>query len=210
MRLSALVIAALTLSTAAGHADGGQSTPSTSVRIVALNASVGRAVFHLDCAPTGGDLPDPSTACAALDQRPELVTRPEPAICRGGPGSHWAVRISGWLHGQAIRQAFETCWSLRMPMIEQFGLTWAVLRSHLLPRRHKRVPAGTTRRFAPGVLRAIDLVTCDIRGHRLKVGVPVVVGRASVSYGGTYPVAVLTVAYNRDGSVTASCRRGKR
>jgi hypothetical protein len=102
-----------------------------------------------------------------------------------------------------------------MPTIGQFGLTWDVLRGHLVPRRHTRVPAGTTRRFAPGVLRETDLVTCEICGHHLKVGVPVETGlasvnRVSVGTWGTYPVVVLTVTYNRDGSVTASCRGGKR
>jgi hypothetical protein len=41
--------------------------------------------------------------------------------------------------------------------------------------------------------------------------VPIEAGvRVVTSYGGTYPVVVLTVSHNRDGSVTASCRRGKR
>jgi hypothetical protein len=205
------MIAALTLSATASHAGDGQSTPYTSLTVVALNASVGRAVFHLTCAPPGGDMPDPAHACAALDQEPELITNPEPFVCRGGPSSWWVVRVSGSLNGEAIRRTFATCWTLQMPAIAQFGLTWEVLRSHLVPRRNRRVTAGTTRRFAPGVLRATDLVTCDIRGHHLKVGVPLETGRrVSVSYGGTHPVVVLRVAYNRDGSVTASCRSGSR
>ncbi len=98
-----------------------------------------------------------------------------------------------------------------MPMIEQFELTWDVLRKHLVPRRHRSVPAGAKLRFPPGVLRATDLVTCDILGYHLKVGVPVEIGRSvSGGYGGTYPVVVLAVAHNRDGSVTASCHKGKR
>jgi hypothetical protein len=211
MRLVAFMIAALTLSGTASQAGGPQSTPYTSVTIVALNAWVGRAVFHLSCAPPGGDLPDPAQACSALDQKPELVTDPQPFVCRGGPTSHWAVRISGQLNGEAIRVSLYTCWTSQMPTIAEFGLTLDVLRKHLVQRRHKRVPAGTTRRFASGVLRATDLVICDIRGYPLKVGVPVEAGgQASVSYGGTYPVVVLTVAHNRTGSVTAICHRGKR
>src|SRR4051794_18321088 len=115
MRLVAFMIAALTLSATASHASGGQSTPYTSVTIVALNAWVGRAVFHLSCAPSGGDLSDPAQACSALDQQPELVTSPQPFVCRGGPTSHWTVRISGQLNGEAIRQEFDTCWTPQMP-----------------------------------------------------------------------------------------------
>lgn len=150
------MITALALSPAPSH--GARTLPSaapqTSLTIVALNASAGRGVFHLRCGPTGGDVPDSAKACAALDQRPELVTSPEPFVCRGGPGSHWVVQINGWLSGQTIRQRFDTCWTFQMPMIEQFELTWGVLRKHLVLRRHRSVAAGATRRFPPGVLRA--------------------------------------------------------
>jgi hypothetical protein len=211
MRLVALTIAALTLSSTASHPGGRSSTPDTSLTIVALNASVGRAVFHLSCVPAGGDLPDPMNACATLNQQPELVTSPEPFVCRGGPQSHWLVQLSGWLKGQAIRRSFSTCWTLQAPMIQAFALTWDVLRKHLVPRRHKSVRPGTTRRFPPDVLRATDLVTCRILGYHLEVGVPVAPGgRVTVGYGGTYPVVTLTVAYNRDRSVTASCHSGRR
>src|SRR2546423_1840112 len=40
--------------------------PSTDLTLVALNPWVGRAVFHLSCAPAGGDLGDPARACAAV------------------------------------------------------------------------------------------------------------------------------------------------
>jgi len=112
---------------------GGSTTPNTSLTIVALNAWVGRAVFHLRCGPPGGDVPDSAKACAALDQRPELVTSPEQFVCRGGPGSHWVVQINGWMSGQTIRQSFETCWTLQMPMLEQLELTWEVLGSIWFP-----------------------------------------------------------------------------
>jgi hypothetical protein len=197
---------------AQGGSGAGGSTSGTKLTMVALNAHVGRAVFQLSCAPPGGDIPDPSRACAALDLQPGLVTSPQPAVCRGGPGSHWYVTVSGSLNGQPIHESFTTCWDpLRMPTIREFGLTWEVLRRHLVPRRHKTVRPGTRVRFAPGVLRAADLVTCNILGHHLELGVPVETwGRASVGYGGRKPVVLLTVAHNRDGSVTASCHRGKR
>ncbi len=211
MRLGALTIVALALCATANQASGGSTMPGTSLTIVALNEHVGRAVFHLRCDPAGGDVPSPAKACAALAQQPELVTNPKPFVCRGGPQSHWLVTIRGRLNEQRPDLSFSTCWTPQMPTIAAFGLTWDVLHSHLVPRRHRRVPAGTTRRFAPGVLRAAGLVTCDIRGHHLRVGVPVETGgRATVSYGGTYPLVVLTVANNRDGSVTATCFRWKR
>jgi hypothetical protein len=210
MRLAALVIVALALSTTPGLAGARGEEPTTRLTIVALDSYVGRAVFHLSCEPVGGDLPDATTACAALDQKPELITDPEPFTCRGGPGSWWLVKVAGSLHSDAISRTFATCWTLQAPTLAQLGLTWDVLRSHLVPRRHKRVPAGTTRRFAPGVLRETDLVTCDIRGYHLKVGVPEEPGRPVSVSAGTHPVVTLTVAYNRDRSVTASCRRGKR
>jgi hypothetical protein len=189
----------------------GSSTSGTKLTMVALNADVGRAVFHLSCAPPGGDIPDPSRACAALDLQPELVRSPQPAVCRGGPGLHWYVTISGWLNGQPVHESFTTCWLLSMPTIREFGLSWDVLEKHLVPRRRNSVRPGTRVRFRPGVLRPADLVACNIFGHRLKVGVPIETAhRAVASYGGTYPVVVLTVAHNRDGSVTASCHRGTR
>jgi hypothetical protein len=96
-----------------------------------------------------------------------------------------------------------------MPTIAQFGLSWGVLRKHLVPRRHRAVRPGTRHVFAPGVLRAADLVICKISDRQLEVGVPVEVGRASASFGVRHAVT-LTVSHNRDGSVTASCYRAKR
>jgi hypothetical protein len=206
----ALVIVALAVSTTASHA-GASDTPSTKLTIVALNESVGRAVFHLSCEPTGGDLPDPTNACAALDRQPELVTSPQPFVCRGGPQSHWLIEIGGWLKGQETHQSFESCWTLQAPLIQAFALTWDVLRQHLVPRRYRSMRSGTTRHFAAGVLRAADLVTCNILGYHLALGVPVTPGgRASLSSGRPRSAVVLWVAYNRDASVTASCHRGRR
>ena len=210
MRFVALAILALALSTNDGEAGVRGATPTTNLTIVALDSYVGRAVFHLSCEPVGGDLPDATKACAALDQKPELITNPEPFTCRGGPGSWWLVEVTVSLHGEAITRTFSTCWTLQSPTLGELGLTWDALRSHLVPRRHKHIPAGTTRRFAPGVLRATDLVTCDIRGYHLKIGVPEEAGRRVSITAGTHPGVTLTVAYNRDASVTASCRRGKR
>jgi hypothetical protein len=209
MRLVALVIVALTVSANATPAGDGDA-PGTKLTIVALNEWVGRAVFNLSCEPTGGDLPDPTKACAGLDRKPELVTSPQPFVCRGGQSSHWLLEIGGWLKGQEMHESFETCWTFQAPLIQEFALTWDVLRKHLVPRRHRSVRPGTTRRFAPGVLRAADLVTCNIRGYHLSLGVPVTAGSRATLGGGAHSAVVLWVAYNRDTSVTASCHRGRR
>jgi hypothetical protein len=205
----AALVTSLAVAVLAGWGSS-RTASNTNLTMVALNPWVGRAVFHLSCAPAGGDLPDPSLACSALQQQPSLVTDPNPFVCRGGPFSWWDVTISGRLNGEPIRQHFSTCWTLQMETIGRFGLSWPLLRQHLVPRRHGVVRPGTTRRFPPGVLRAADLVTCNILGHHLEVAVPVETwGRATAGYGGRQQV-VLTVAHNRDGSVTASCHRGTR
>jgi hypothetical protein len=173
----------------------------------AINRDVGRSVFHLDCEPAGGDLPDPARACAALATTPALVTKPEPFICAGGTTSWWDVTISGQLNGKAIDRAFSTCWTPQMATLGHFGMSWDVLQEHLLPRRHEVLLPETTRVFPPGVLQPADLVTCDIRGHHLEFGVPAYAGPGgSVGYNGANIVGVtLTFARHRDGSVDASC-----
>jgi hypothetical protein len=193
----------------AGCGDGPRE-PATALTMLAVNPYVGRSAFQLECAPAGGDLPNPSRACAALARAPQLITRPRPFVCAGGTFSWWDVTITGRLNGKRITRAFSTCWTTQMATLGRFGLGWAVLQKHLLPRRHESVIAGTTHVFAAGVLRPADLVTCDIRGHQLALGVPNNTGGgASVGYSGTNIVSVtLTVTDRRDGSVSAACRAG--
>lgn len=210
MRLVVLTIAVLVLAGSASRAEARPASPSTSLTIVALNAQVGRAVFHLQCDPSGGDMPNPTKACAALAEQPDLITNPKPFVCRGGPQSQWLIKISGRFNEQLPNLSFSTCWTFQTPLIARFGLTWKILRKHLVPRRRQSLRAGRTARFPPGALRATDLVSCDILGHHLAVGVPVEAGgSATMSYGGTHPIVVLTVTHNRDGSVTARCYRWK-
>jgi hypothetical protein len=177
------------------------ATP-TNLVFIAVSPSEGRAVFHLKCGPPGGDLPDPVQACAALAATPDLVTNPTPFNCLGG--SAWEITITGQLKGQPIRRRFLTCWTSQMATLGYFGMSGA-LWEHLLPRRHKTLLAGTKRVFAPGVLRPADLVTCDILGHHLAVGVPTDTGPGG---GSGYRGVFLTVAYQSDGSVSASCLFG--
>lgn len=183
----------------------------TRLTVVALNPWVGRAVFHLDCGPAGGDIPSPARACAALARTPQLVTSPKPFTCVGGTSSWWDVAISGRFDGKSIRRAFSTCWTPQMTTIGRLRLSWPVLQQHLVARRVETVLPGTSRVFPPGELRAADLVTCTILGHHLQTGVPIEVGpAASTGLGGANVTTVtLTVAHRRDGSVSATCQSGK-
>lgn len=203
--LAALVVACC--AACSGSGNGG-----TTFSIVALNAEVGRAVFHLQCDGAHGDVPDPSGACAALRAKPALVTAPKPFNCFGGPTSHWQVTIAGRVNGKRVRRTFDTCWTPQMETIRRLGLTWPVLRRHLAPRRHEIVLAGETRRFPRGALRAADLVSCDILGHHLQAGVPLERGpgaRVANGFSGLNVVSVnLVVERHADGSVTATCTSG--
>jgi hypothetical protein len=208
VRLAALVCLVVVVPVAG--CGGSQRAQSTALTFLAVNSFVGRSVFHLDCAPAGGDLPNPSRACAALADSPQLVTKPKPFVCAGGTFSWWDITISGQLNGRPIDRVFSTCWTPQMATLGRFGMSWAMLQKHLLPRRHEAVLAGTIRVFAAGVLRPADLVTCDIRGHHLALGVPNDTGPgASVGYGGGNIVSVtLTVTRHEDGSVRATCHTG--
>ena len=193
----------------------GRAASGTSLTMLALNGEVGRAVFHLRCTPAGGDLPNPAKACAAIQQQQELITAPRPFICAGADFSWWDITISGRLDGAPVWQHFSTCWTTQMETLGRLGLSWRVLRKHLVLRRHGVVLAGTTRVFAPGVLRPVDLVVCKILGHRLEAPVPIAAGPeggggVTVGYGGGSITSVfLTVKRNLDDSVTAHCDQGK-
>jgi hypothetical protein len=185
--------------------------PGTALNIVAVNPNVGRALFHLRCAPARGDLPDNATACAALASMPTLVRSPKPFVCWGGTTSWWDIMISGRLDGQRIRRTVSTCWTPQMATIDRLGLGRdSVLQSHLVPRRQENVIPGVRRTFLPGVLRAGDLLTCDILGHHLEAGVPSRSGEpSSVGISGNHiDIAILQVSRDRGGTVSASCHAG--
>jgi hypothetical protein len=183
--------------------------PSTDLTLLAVNSYVGRAAFHLTCAPPGGDLGNPARACAAIAAHPRLVTNPKPFTCIGGTFSWWDVAITGRLHGRRIRTHTATCWTPQMVTIRRLGIGWPSLRAHLLPRRREAVLPSMTKSFPSGALRPGDLVTCTILGHKLQDGVPIEYGTSSEGYGGANVTSVtLSVTHNRDGSVTASCHTG--
>lgn len=203
------VVTAVIVVVAAGC--GGSRQPRTQLSMLAINTSVGRALFHLDCDPVGGDLAQPSAACAALAKQPQLVTDPTPFNCAGGSFSWWDITISGRLDGKPIRRTFSTCWTPQMATLGRFGMSWASLQKHLLPRRTETVLPGTARTFPPGALRPADLVTCDILGHHLAVGVPETSGPGGSSNGfsGANVVSVtLSIVRHHNGSVSATCHRG--
>jgi hypothetical protein len=204
--VTALCVLGVALAAGCGHAT---SESRTQLTVVALNEWVGRAVFHLDCEPVGGDVPHPAAACAAIGRDPQLVTRPKPFECWA---SDWSVTVRGRLDGRAIRRSFTTCWTPQMPTIRRLGLSFDTLKHHLVARRRRAIFAGTTHRFPPGVLRPTDLVTCDILGHRLSTPVPDTTGPdadVTTGFGGAgYTSVVLSVEHESDGSVTASCREG--
>jgi hypothetical protein len=208
VKRSAFVCLVLTLLLAA--CGGSAKPPATALTILAVNSSVGRSVFHLDCGPVSGDVPDPARACAVLAGAPQLITQPKPFTCAGGTFSWWDVTITGRFDRKPIRRFFSTCWTPQMATLGSLHLGWSLLQKHLLPMRHVSVFAGTTHVFPPGALQAADVVTCDIRGHRLAMGVPDTIGPGgSVGYGGTNIVSVkLAVARRRDGSVSATCGDG--
>lgn len=201
------LLAALLVCALAGC--GGTAKPSTELTLVALNPTVGRAAFHLACEPSGGDLGSLARVCAALAADPALVTSPKPFVCAGGPFSWWEITITGRLHGRPVRTHVSTCWTPQMAMIGRLGIGWHSLQAHLVPRRQEAAVPGVPQTFPAGRLRPADLVTCTILGHKLEDGVPIDFGTSSTGYDGDNVTPVtLSVTYNRDGSVTASCHRG--
>ena len=205
VRLAAIAVALVAVASVVG-CGGGEGASATRLTILAVNPNVGRAAFHLSCAPAGGDVPSPSRACAALAAAPDLVTRPKPFICIGGTFSWWDITITGRLRGRAVRAHTESCWTPQMELIGKLGIA-PTLYAHLLPRRREGMIGGQERTFPPGALRPGDLVICEIRGRRLETGVPIEVEQgSSTGYGGVgVKTVTLTVMRHRDGSVTASC-----
>lgn len=198
----ALLLLALGVAGCGGH--GHARVGKTTLTILAVDPNVGRAAFHLSCAPAGGDVPEPARACAALARSPQLVTSPTPFVCHGP--AWWDVTIRGRLDGRPVSRHVQTCWTEQMALIGGLGIANGLPR-HMLPRRTGRLLPGTRRIFPRGVLRPGDAVVCTVHGRRLVGGVPVAVdGAAEIGYDGlgAEPVS-LTVARRRDGTVTAAC-----
>jgi hypothetical protein len=100
----------------------GDESPSTSLRLVAANPSVGRATLTLECEPASGDVPSPAAACAGLAREPQVLLRPKPFVCFGGTFSWWGVRITGRYGGKPVNVYFNTCWTSQMDLIRVLGI----------------------------------------------------------------------------------------
>jgi hypothetical protein len=207
-----LILGAVVLGGCGGSVPGKSTAGATRVTILAVNPSVGRAIFRLSCRPAKGDVPSPGHACAVLERHPDLLTNPTPFICEGGPWSWWDLAISGRLDGNLFRAHISSCWTPQMALIGELGIARS-LQSHLLPRRVEGLVGVEKRTFAPGVLRPGDLVTCKIRGRRLELGIPVETGPPgpTTGFGRRFgelrakTSGSLTVWRNGNGSVTAKC-----
>ena len=184
---------------------GGGGAARTSVHILAVNQNVGRAQFSFTCSPTSGDVPSPSSACAAVSASPGLLTNPKPFTCSGGMFSWWDITITGRFEGRTIYTFVSTCWTPQMRLIDKLGLDWEVLHAHLVPRREGHLIGGESKTFPD--LRAGDLVTCDIHGRHLEEGVPTDTegGVSSTGYGGKGVVTVTLKVALRNNLVRASC-----
>lgn len=210
---------------AAGCGSSGMSLTGTKLTLRAINPDVGLAIFHLDCGPTGGDVSDPAAACSVLGRDRKLVTAPQPYTCLGGPTSWFDMTISGRLAGKPVHRTFSTCWAKGMPTLDKLGLTSSLMR-HVRPRRRGIVLRGVPHTFPRGKLRPGDLLVCEILHHRLTLGIPERgrgIGGTGVAFGGK----LVEVGYSSnetiedqvnialrgtrhaDGSITASCYRGK-
>lgn len=100
----------------------GDESPSTSLRLVATNPSVGRATFTLECEPARGDVPRPAAACAGLARERHVLLRPKPFVCFGGTFSWWGVRITGRYDDKPVNVYFNTCWTSQMDLIRVLGI----------------------------------------------------------------------------------------
>ena len=100
----------------------GDESPSTSLRLVATNSSVGRATFTLECDPAGGDIPQPAAACAGLARDPSVLLRPKRFVCFGGTFSWWGMRITGRYDGKPVDVRTNTCWTSQMELIRVLGI----------------------------------------------------------------------------------------
>jgi hypothetical protein len=88
------------------------ATPETEMRLRLDAANPGRGELvriNLRCHPAGGTVTQPARVCAAIKRWPDLVLHPSLVNCKGGPSSHWRLRISGQLDGHKVDVRAETC-----------------------------------------------------------------------------------------------------
>lgn len=184
----------------------GSVTPvPANLTVLAVQEGGGRALFHLRCDPAGGNVAQPVKACAAIAAQPSLVTNPKPFYDGGSNTAYFT--ITGRLNGKPVHFSGESDWTPQTALIDKLGLAGSQGQPlHLEPRRHGFVGLNQTQRFAPGVLRPGDLVTCRVRhsyqGLPLAMSVPIHRGFGNM-FGGT--PGVMAVRVRADGAVIASC-----
>ena len=164
-----------------------------------------RALFHLRCDPAAGNVAHPAKACAAIAAQPSLVTHPKPVYNLGSDS--WYFTITGTLNGKPVHVGLGGSWMPQMALIGKLGLAGPHGQPlRLEPLRHGSVGLNETHRFAPGVLRPGDLVTCRVphsyQGVQLATSVPVHQGLGP-TFGAT--PGVMAVRVRADGAVIASC-----
>ena len=164
-----------------------------------------RALFHLRCDPAGGNVAQPARACAAIAAQPSLVTHPKPVYNFGGDS--WYVTITGSLNGKPVHVGVGGDWMTQMALIRKLGLAGTHGQPlHPERLRHGFVGLNKTQRFAPGVLRPGDLVTCRVphsyQGIQLATSVPVHQGLGR--WFGAAP-GLMAIRLRADGAVIASC-----
>jgi hypothetical protein len=197
----------------------------------------GRALFHLKCEPAGGNVADPAKACAAIAAQPSLVTNPKPYSTSGPvtgiPGfgipagrpprqvCHWHpaklcpadgpdyFKITGSVNGKPVHFGGGGIFATDVPLVAKLGLAGRYGKPvvRLEPRRHAFVAMSHTHRFAPGVLRPGDLVTCranqSYQGPPLAMSIPVHRGNAPEE-SSALP-GLMAIRIRADGAVLASC-----
>ncbi len=114
MRRSAALLAVVLLTGACGGGEGegastsGEAEIDLTVTVWPTGVNGDSVVWRLQCEPTGGDHPDPETACAALTavEDPFGPVRP-PNRCKEIPGSSLEVAtIAGDFRGRKVRSDF--------------------------------------------------------------------------------------------------------
>jgi hypothetical protein len=90
---------------------------STSLRLLVDGAVYnGPGVFHLNCDPPGGDVPNPAAACAAIAAQPDTITKPEV----GGCLAPWrTLEIRGRMNGKPVNGFVAACSGNRTRLIHK-------------------------------------------------------------------------------------------
>lgn len=130
------VAAAVAVGGCGGDERGGTPAgePVTSLRIVLFpegRDAPGRREWDLRCGPTGGTLPAPAAACAALaDAGDPFAPVPPGTVCTEIFGGYQILEITGTLRGEPVRAMFSRTDGCQIAafdrVVETLGLTEAL------------------------------------------------------------------------------------